>query len=47
MSRNKLYVARIEICITKKMKKDLEEEARNRDKTTNEFIRTIIEDYLS
>jgi predicted HicB family RNase H-like nuclease len=44
--RNKLYSERIELCITKKTKEALKEEADLRELTVNELIRRILEDYL-
>lgn len=45
MSRNKLFVVRMEICLTKEQKKKLEKASKDASMTMNEVVRDLINSY--
>lgn len=46
MARNKLYTERVEVCLTKKQKEQLNREAEKNQIRVNQLIREIIQAYL-
>lgn len=46
MSRNKLYEARIEVCLLPEVKVKLEKKAKKHKRRVNELIREAIDEYL-
>ncbi len=45
MSRDKLFIERFEVCLTKEQRKSLEKAAKESGMTMNEVIRDLINSY--